>query len=66
MIDPAEKKKRTEDELTMELYDQHVNREKKLSLIGLGYVGMPIAAAFAKKLTSSDSTSMQKRLRWRP
>ena len=36
--------------MTMALYDQLVNRETKLSLIGLGYVGMPIAVAFAKKV----------------
>ncbi len=35
---------------TTELYDQLVNRETKLSLIGLGYVGMPIAVAFAEKV----------------
>ena len=34
----------------MDLYNQLVNRETKLSLIGLGYVGMPIAVAFAKKV----------------
>ena len=34
----------------MNLYDQLVNRETKLSLIGLGYVGMPIAVAFAEKV----------------
>ena len=34
----------------MDLYHQLVNREAKLSLIGLGYVGMPIAVAFARKL----------------
>lgn len=32
------------------LYEKIVNREEKLSLIGLGYVGMPIAVAFAKKI----------------
>ena len=32
------------------LYEELVNRETKLSLVGLGYVGMPIAVAFAKKL----------------
>ena len=36
--------------MTMELYNQLVNRETKLSLIGLGYVGMPIAVAFAEKV----------------
>ncbi len=34
----------------MNLYNQLLNRETKLSLIGLGYVGMPIAVAFAKKI----------------
>lgn len=33
----------------MELYNKLVAREESLSLIGLGYVGMPIAVAFAKK-----------------
>ena len=32
----------------MTLYDQIINKETKLSVIGLGYVGMPIAVAFAK------------------
>jgi len=34
----------------MRLYKQLVDRETKLSVIGLGYVGMPIAVAFAKKI----------------
>ncbi|GEL67582.1 nucleotide sugar dehydrogenase [Marinilactibacillus psychrotolerans] len=33
----------------MNLYEQIKNKEEKISLIGLGYVGMPIAVAFAKK-----------------
>lgn len=33
----------------MNLFEKLVNREEKISLIGLGYVGMPIAVAFAKK-----------------
>ena len=33
----------------MALYNKIINKEEKLSLIGLGYVGMPIAVAFAKK-----------------
>ena len=33
----------------MNLYDKIINREAKISLVGLGYVGMPIAVAFAKK-----------------
>lgn len=32
----------------MSIYEQLINREVKLSIIGLGYVGMPIAIAFAK------------------
>ena len=32
------------------LYDRLVNREEKLALIGLGYVGMPIAVEFAKHI----------------
>ena len=36
--------------MTMDLYNQLVNRETKLSLIGLGYVGLPIAVAFAKRI----------------
>lgn len=34
----------------MNLYEKLVNKEEKISLIGLGYVGMPIAVAFAKKV----------------
>lgn len=34
----------------MNLYEKLINKEEKLSLIGLGYVGMPIAVAFAKKV----------------
>lgn len=34
----------------MELYERLVKKEEKLSLVGLGYVGMPIAVAFAKKI----------------
>lgn len=34
----------------MKLYEKLVNREETLSLVGLGYVGMPIAVAFAKKI----------------
>ncbi len=34
----------------MSLYEKIVNGEEKLSLVGLGYVGMPIAVAFAKKI----------------
>ncbi len=31
-------------------YEELVNGKEKLSLVGLGYVGMPIAVAFAKKI----------------
>lgn len=33
----------------MSLYEKIVRREEKISLIGLGYVGMPIAVSFSKK-----------------
>ena len=33
----------------MKLYEKLVNKEENLALVGLGYVGMPIAVAFAKK-----------------
>ena len=32
------------------LYEKIVNKEEKIALVGLGYVGMPIAVAFAKKV----------------
>lgn len=34
----------------MNLYESLINRQEKLSLVGLGYVGLPIAIAFAKKI----------------
>lgn len=34
----------------MKLYQKLVDRKAKLALVGLGYVGMPIAVAFAKKV----------------
>ncbi len=34
----------------MSLYQKIINRQEKISLVGLGYVGMPIAIAFAKKV----------------
>ena len=34
----------------MGLYEKIVSGEEKLSLVGLGYVGMPIAVAFARKI----------------
>lgn len=33
----------------MSLFDELIRKEEKLSLIGLGYVGMPIAIEFAKR-----------------
>lgn len=33
----------------MSIYKKLVNKEERLSLVGLGYVGMPLAIAFAKK-----------------
>lgn len=34
----------------MSLYEKIVNGEEKIALVGLGYVGMPIAVAFARKV----------------
>ena len=34
----------------MLLYQKLIDKEEKLSLVGLGYVGMPIAVAFSKKI----------------
>ena len=34
----------------MSLYEKIVNREEKIAMTGLGYVGMPIAVAFSKKV----------------
>ena len=31
------------------LYERLVHKEQKISVVGMGYVGMPIAVAFAKK-----------------
>lgn len=33
----------------MTLYEKIVNKEEKISVVGLGYVGMPIAITYAKK-----------------
>lgn len=33
----------------MSLYEKIKNQEEALSLVGLGYVGMPIAVEFAKR-----------------
>lgn len=34
----------------MSLFEKIVNKDEKISVVGLGYVGMPIAVAFAKKI----------------
>lgn len=33
------------------MYNKLVNKEAKLALVGLGYVGFPIALEFAKKIS---------------
>ncbi len=35
---------------SMNLYEKLIKKEETISLVGLGYVGMPIAVAFAKKV----------------
>ncbi len=37
-------------EIKMNLYEKIIKKEENISVIGLGYVGMPIAVAFAKKV----------------
>ena len=44
------------------LYDRLVNKEAKLAVIGLGYVGLPIALAFARKLKVVGFDINQKRV----
>ncbi len=34
----------------MNLYEKIIKKEEKISVVGLGYVGMPIAVAFAEKI----------------
>ena len=34
----------------MSLYEKIIKGEEKIALVGLGYVGMPIAVAFSKKV----------------
>ena len=34
----------------MNLYEKILSRAEKIAVIGLGYVGMPIAVAFSKKV----------------
>jgi UDP-N-acetyl-D-glucosamine/UDP-N-acetyl-D-galactosamine dehydrogenase len=34
----------------MSIYDEIINKDAKIAVVGLGYVGMPIAVAFAKKV----------------
>lgn len=34
----------------VDLFEKLISRKEKISLVGLGYVGMPIAVAFAKKV----------------
>ena len=33
------------------MYNKLVNKEAKLALVGLGYVGLPIALEFAQKIS---------------
>ena len=32
------------------LYEDLINKKEKLAVVGLGYVGLPLAIAFSKKL----------------
>ena len=44
------------------LYDRLINGEEKLALIGLGYVGMPIAVEFAKHIKVIGFNHNEKRI----
>ena len=46
----------------MNIYDKLVKKETKLALIGLGYVGLPIALEFAKKIKVVGFDINQKRV----
>ena len=35
---------------SMTLYESIINKKEKISIVGLGYVGMPLAVAFAEKV----------------
>jgi UDP-N-acetyl-D-galactosamine dehydrogenase len=47
----------------MNLYNKILNKEEKISIVGLGYVGMPIAVAFAKKVDVIGFDNSQKKIR---
>jgi len=42
--------KRKESKVMTHLYEKLQNQEEKLAVIGLGYVGVPLAVAFSKKV----------------
>ena len=46
----------------MNIYDKLVKKETKLALIGLGYVGLPIALEFSKKIKVVGFDINQKRV----
>ena len=43
--------KKIKNNKQMEIYQKLINKEAKLSLVGLGYVGLPIALEFAKHIS---------------
>jgi UDP-N-acetyl-D-galactosamine dehydrogenase len=51
----------------MNLYEKLLNKQEKLSVVGLGYVGLPIALAFARKISvigfdiNADRVEMMKK-----
>ena len=46
----------------MRVYEELVSKKEKLSLIGLGYVGMPIAVAFSKKINVIGFDTNEKKI----
>lgn len=48
----------------MNLYEKLLNKQEKIAVIGLGYVGMPLAIAFAKKVDVIGYDFNKKRLNY--
>lgn len=46
----------------MTLYDRIINKKETIAVIGLGYVGLPIAAAFSKKVKTIGFDTNSKKI----
>src|SRR5436853_3798548 len=47
---------------SIDMYNELINKKTKLAVLGLGYVGLPIALAFAKKISVLGFDIDEKRL----